>query len=170
MTDEEQGKDPPTREEMIAQLEGLKAQAEELLERSRGKPTSPAVIALRLFLLFGLPIGAGIAVGALTGSVLYAILTAVGGVVLTLWLALRSQGPSRAGTRGWEAEHNARLLSDVIASRRAQLASADGDERGKLEREIAFLEEQRRDELAVAASGDMSPGKGHVGFTAYSGD
>jgi hypothetical protein len=75
------------------------------------------------------------------------------------------------GTRAWEAEHTARLLDGVIADRMKAKSLATGDdERAKLGREIAFLEQQRAEQIAIASSGDRSPGTGSIGFTAYSGD
>lgn len=122
-------------------------------------------------LLAVVPAAAGVGVYVATDSILYGTLGLVGAFVVIVAFALRmAPASTKVGTRAWEAGMNANLLVDVIASRRAGLATATESERGKFEREIAFLEAQLAEQRAIAASNDASPGVGHVGFKAYDGD
>ncbi|MDC3960741.1 hypothetical protein KEG38_43210 [Polyangium jinanense] len=165
---------PPTREELLERLEDLKRRTEELRDRADAvtRP-SPAVVALRVFLLFGLPILVAIGVYVLTSSILFAILALVAALITAIAIALRlSPAPAAMtpGTRAFEAHHTAMLLGNVIAARREeQRTTSDPERRARLEREIAFLSEQLDENRAIVAANDGSPGKGHIGFKPYAG-
>jgi hypothetical protein len=59
----------------------------------------------------------------------------------------------------------------VIDQRTSEKLQAPNDaKRGRLEREIAFLNQQLVENTMIAQSGDASPGKGYVGFEPYNGD
>jgi hypothetical protein len=161
----------PSREELMARLEAVKQKAEDLQAKLDPKP-NPLMVALRVFLLLGVPALVGVFVFVGTGSILYGALALVGAFVVVVAIALKvSPGLPGPGTRAWEAQMNAKLLGDVIAARRADQATApDAATRDRLGREIAFLTQQLDDAHVIAASGDRSPGRGYVGFTPYSGD
>lgn len=157
------------RQELIAQYAKLKHDAEALRDRVEAQQGGGVKIS-RVLLLFGLPIAGGVGAFVVTASLLWAILASVGLFVVIVAIALKmTPGAPGPGTRAWEAGMTARLLDDVITARRGEQASADDERRGYLDREIAFLIDQRRECLAIAASGDTSPGKGYVGFEPYQG-
>ncbi len=108
-----------------------------------------------------------------TRSVLFAILALVGALIAAIALALKlSPTPAhlQPGTRSWEAQMTLPALRAVIASRRAERGGVtDPAQRGRLDREIAFLSDQRDELERVAASNDSSPGAGYVGFKPYDG-
>ncbi|MBK9032218.1 MAG: hypothetical protein IPL61_13015 [Myxococcales bacterium] len=165
---------PPSKEELIARLEALKGRTEDLLDRARAHARpSPAVIILRVFMLFGLPILVAIGVYLATRSVLFALLALVGALIAAIAIALKlSPTPAhmKPGTRSWEAQMTLPALRAVIASRLAERGGgADPAKRRRLDREIAFLTDQRDELERVAASNDGSPGKGYVGFKPYNG-
>ncbi len=100
------------------------------------------------------------------------ILLVVLAVVVVLVVVVKRAGPGGppVGSRAWEARMNLDLLLRVIEERLARKQAAqDPAERGRLEREIAFLSKQVDEQTAIADSGDRSPGKGYIGYTAYDG-
>ncbi|MEO8703227.1 MAG: hypothetical protein ABI867_24485 [Kofleriaceae bacterium] len=159
------------REELVARLEALKQKTEDLQAKLQPRP-NPLVVALRVFLLLGVPALVGVGVFVATDSILYGALALIGAFVVVVAIALKlTPAPPGPGSRAWEADMNAKLLGDVIAARRAdQAGAADAAARDRLEREIAFLTQQLDEARMVAASGDRSPGRGFVGFTPYAGD
>lgn len=177
MSSDERGPDAPSdeelerrREELLAHYADLKVRAEALRERVEAQQQGGGVKISRVLLLFGLPIAGGVGAYVVTASILWAVLATIGLFVGIVAVALRvtpsAPGP---GTRAWEAGMTARLLNDVIAARRGEQTSADPKRRAYLDREIEFLGRQRRECLAIAASGDTSPGQGYVGFKPYEG-
>lgn len=79
----------------------------------------------------------------------------------------RPLGPP-PGTRAFEAFHTAAILERVIHDRRVELArTRDAARKAHLEREVPFLEAQLREQRAIAAANDLSPGRGYVGFEPY---
>lgn len=158
----------PTKEELIARLEDLKTRAE-----AAQKALTPGVQWGRVFVMLGIPVLAAIATFVLSRSVLYAVLAFLGllivFIVIAAKLAPAGRGP-RAGSRAWEAQMTADLLERVIADRRAeQRTTQDDARRDYLGREIAFLTAQLDENLAIWHSGDPSPGRGAIGYTAYDG-
>lgn len=164
---------PPTREELLARLDNVKQRAEALRDRldAHARPKR-GLVARRLSLLLGIPLAAAVILYLATSSILFAVLAFVACLVVTVAIGLRMTptlpGP---GTRAWESQLTAKTLADVITARRAERAAATDDtRRGRLDREIAFLAAQLDQHLQIAASGDRSPGRGYIGFDAYSGD
>jgi hypothetical protein len=65
----------------------------------------------------------------------------------------------KPGTRSWEAQMTLPALQAVIAARRAERGGVtDPARRGRLDRELAFLTDQRDELERVAASNDSAPG------------
>lgn len=162
---------PPTREELIAKYKDLQARAE-ALQAKMAKQAREGVKWGRVLLMFGLPIAAGIGIGMATHSVLFGILGGIGGFVgiVAIMMKMTPAGPG-VGSRAWEAKLTAELLVRVIDQRTSEKLQAPNDEkRGRLEREIAFLNQQLVENTMIAQSGDPSPGKGYVGFEPYNGD
>ena len=160
---------PATREELIARLENLDARAKALQAQMQ-----PSGIRWgRVFLLFGLPIGAGIATGYGTHSILLGIGAGIVAFIVAIAIAAKlSPTPAhmKPGTRAWEARMTADLLDRTIAQRSQQKQqAADAGQREHLDREIEFLAKQRADNTAIWQSGDASPGKGYIGFEPYNG-
>jgi hypothetical protein len=74
-------------------------------------------------------------------------------------------GGMRPGTRGWEAHLTLDPLTKTIASRKAELRMVTEEKRrDRLNREIAFLEQQVPQLEALVAAKDASPGRGCIGF------
>lgn len=161
---------PPTREELIARLQDLDARAKNLQARMQPQPSG--VRWGRLLLMFGLPIAAGIVSHMAAHSLLVAILSAIGVFIVVIAIAIKMTpvpAHMKPGTRAWEAKLTADVLIRTIEQRVAEKGAADGARRERLEREIAFLSKQVDENTATWMSGDMSPGKGYVGFTPYDG-
>jgi len=161
---------PPTREELIARLQDLDARAKDLQARLQPQPSG--VRWGRLLLLFGFPIAAGVVGHMIAHSLLVAILAAIGVFVVVIAIAVKMTpvpAHMKPGTRAWEAKLTADLLIRTIEQRTAEKRAADGEKRERLEREIEFLSKQVDENTATWMAGDMSPGKGYVGFTAYDG-
>ena len=160
---------PATREELIARLENLDARAKAVQAQLQ-----PSGIKWgRVLFLLGVPIGAGIAIGYATHSILFGIVGGVGAVIAVGVLASKlwpTPAHMKMGTRAWEAKLTADLLVRTIEQRRQQKQlAADPAKREYLEREISFLCKQVDTNTAIYLSGDASPGKGHVGFDPYDG-
>ncbi len=91
-----------------------------------------------------------------------------GGVVLFALRGTGAGGGSFApGTRAFEAHLTLGPLGAAIDEARRELAASASrpEKRGRLERELRFLEDQKVELEAIVARGDTSPGKGYVGFT-----
>lgn len=159
---------PPTREELIARVQDLDARAKNLQARLQPKPAG--VRWGRLLLLFGVPIAAGFIGHSVTHSVLLAILAAIVVFVVVIAIAAKMTplpAHMKPGTRAWEAKLTTDVLIRTIEQRTFAKQAADGAKRERLEREIAFLSKQVDENTAIWMSGDVSPGKGYVGFTPY---
>jgi hypothetical protein len=165
---------PPSKEELMARLQDLHGRAVELRDRAnaQAKAQQGGLKWGRILFLFGAPLAAGIGVGKATGSTLYGALAGIAVMVVVI-IVLSKLSPTPAslkpGTRAWEAKMTAGLLENIIAQRRSEQAAAAGNQRDKLGREIAFLEEQLAENNRVWAAEDASPGKGYVGFKPYEG-
>ena len=167
----------PTRAELLARLEAAKQRAEALKQRvdkidreqNRGDGRAP----LRIL---------GLVAASSLGAVLFywwlggwgwAVLGFVVGAAVTLAILLRLN-PAPAymtpGTRAFEAYHTTNVLVNVIAARRAERGALDDAAQARMDREIAFLENQLADLRAIVAANDGSPGKGYIGFDPYNGN
>ena len=173
MADEPDAVAEAERQALIRRAEALRDQAQELSERLEAqieaRRPSRLAIAGRVTALFGIPLAGGVAVWLLLDSWLFAGITPFVLFVPTFLVLERLIGGPRApgiGTRGWEAQQNVSLLDNVITARRAELSHADDPD--PIRREIAHLKEQRLKEIALL--GDTGPGRGYVGFDAYSED
>jgi hypothetical protein len=166
-------KEPPTREELMARAQELLARTKELQAKyeQRLKPKGPPVF-VRVLLIFGPPIA--LAVAAFIYVAWWAaVLAFIVGFILNFKILERVlPGPKGIGigSRAWEAQMNLKLLGDMIAARRGELARADDASRGRLEREIAHLEGQIPVEQAHLLANDGTPGRGYVGVEPYPGD
>lgn len=169
MTEPEQ--EPPTREELIAKYQELRERAE-ALQKKMAKQSREQVKWGRVLLMFGSPIAAGVGIGYATHSVLFGILGGIAAFVVMIAIVMKLTPPGAGvGSRAWEARLTAELLVRVIDQRTSEkLQTQDEAKRGRLDREIAFLNSQLVENTMIAQSGDPSPGKGYVGFEPYDGD
>ena len=166
--------DPPTREELMARAQDLLVRAKELQAKyeERQKPKGPPVF-VRVLLVFVPPIALAIGAYFVVGRWWAPVLGFVVGFIINFKILERVlPGPKRVGvgSRAWEAQMNLKLLGDLSAARRGELSRADESGRGRIEREIAFLEAQIPEEQAFLVANDGSPGRGYVGVKSYEGD
>jgi hypothetical protein len=94
------------------------------------------------------------------------VVVIVAGVVA----GLKSSGPPSKfppGTRAWEAELTMGPLMLAIQVRLSERdRTTDPDARAKLDRDIEFLSKQVDENQKIVDAGDLSPGRGYVGFQA----
>ena len=128
-------------------------------------PKEPPPIWLRRTIFIGLPVGAAVVARVVAGGVLVPILAFVVGFVVAFQILGRLV-PDRGrfvGTRAWEAQHNLKLINDLVAGRLAEMPGANETRRGRLVREIEFLEAQIPEERAILLANDGTPARGYVG-------
>lgn len=124
----------------------------------------------KMAVVFGTPVAIGIAIGLAASSVLLAIVGTVASFIGIAAIVLKLSPVHAAydvGTRAWEARMTNELLKTVIERRLEAKAVADEAMCARLERELLFLVKQFKDNDAIIAANDASPGRGYVGFKAY---
>jgi hypothetical protein len=100
--------------------------------------------------------------------VLLYIILGIVALLIAFVIYLRKTTPSTfpPGTRAFEAQMIMPAILAKLASLRQQLATGAAGEKAKLERQIAYLEDQKRQNEAIIQARDVSPGKGYVGYGA----
>jgi hypothetical protein len=100
-------------------------------------------------------------IGIVVGVIVLAL------VGLVIWARVTSPARFPFGTLAFEAELSLPPLLATIEDRRRELTQARGARAAELQDEIAFLVRQAQEIRAVLERGDLSPGRGYVGFDGY---